>query len=98
MTYQRVSHWQYLSTAFSSTNKTQHRISYDKFEPAFLGFLADLNWREVAGQTKNAELDAVEAVLNKVLAETDRVRSWIKAFYSPKRVRHSASRLPGSVR
>jgi Resolvase, N terminal domain len=80
MTYQRVSHWQYLSTAFSSTNKTQHRISYDKFEPAFLGFLADLNWREVAGQTKNAELDAVEAVLNKALTETDQVQRRIAAI------------------
>ena len=79
MTYQRVSQWQYLSTAFSSTNQTQHRLSYDKFESAFLGFLADLNWREVAGQTKSAELDAVEAVLNKVLAETDRVRRRIAA-------------------
>jgi hypothetical protein len=33
-----------------------------------------LNWREVAGQTKSAELDAVEAVLNKVLAEIDQVQ------------------------
>ena len=80
MTYQRVSHWQYLSTAFSSTNRTQHRISYDKFEPAFLGFLADLKWREVAGQTKSDELDAVEAVLNKLLSETDRVQRRIAAI------------------
>ena len=79
MTYQRVSHWQYLSTAFSSTNRAQHRLSYDKFEFAFLGFLADLNWREVAGHTKSAELDAVESVLNKVLAETDKVQRRIAA-------------------
>jgi DNA invertase Pin-like site-specific DNA recombinase len=79
ITYQRISHWQYLSTAFSSTNRTQHRLSYDKFESAFLGFLADLNWREVAGQTKSAELDAVETVLNKVLAETDKVQRRIAA-------------------
>jgi hypothetical protein len=74
MTYQRISHWQYLSTAFSSTDRIQHRLSYDKFEPAFLGILADLNWREVAGQTKSAELNAVETVLNKVLAEIDQVQ------------------------
>ena len=33
----------------------------------------------MVGQTKSAELDAVEAVLNKVLAETDRVRRRIAA-------------------
>jgi DNA invertase Pin-like site-specific DNA recombinase len=80
MTYQQVAQWQYLSTSFSSTNRTQHRLSYDKFEPAFLGFLSDLNWREVVGQTKSAELDAAEAVLNKVLAETDRVQRRIAAI------------------
>jgi DNA invertase Pin-like site-specific DNA recombinase len=41
MTYQRVADWPYLSTAFSSTDRVQHRLSYDKFESAFLGFLAD---------------------------------------------------------
>lgn len=50
----------------------QNRINYSRFETAFLGFLSDLDWKSVAGQSESAELKVAQAELETVLSELNR--------------------------
>ena len=63
----------YLVTAYKA-GKPQHSMRYDTFERGFLGFLSELDWRSIAGQTESVEFHAAQAGLNKVLGELDRVQ------------------------
>ena len=75
MNYHRAgAHWCYLISAFSADGRKQHSMRYDRFESAFLHFLQDLDWQSVVGQTESAELHAAQAMLNKALAELDKVQ------------------------
>jgi len=51
----------------------QNRIRYYAFEKAFLGFLHDLDWRAVAGQTESDALKFNRAQLEQVKAEADKL-------------------------
>jgi Resolvase, N terminal domain/Recombinase len=49
-----------------------HSIQYEPFETAFIQFLNEQNWREIAGQKETPELGIARNKLNTVLAEIDR--------------------------
>jgi hypothetical protein len=62
----------YLTSKWTEGKKA-HRIRYDKFEAAFLHFLADLDWQAIAGESESEEEKAARAELNEtVLPELDR--------------------------
>jgi len=50
----------------------QSRIRYATFERAFLGFLEDLDWRSVAGQTESEVLKCRRAELERITSELDK--------------------------
>jgi hypothetical protein len=49
-----------------------HSLRYDRLEKGFLGFLEDLDWRAVAGESESAEVKATSAELETVLDNIDR--------------------------
>jgi DNA invertase Pin-like site-specific DNA recombinase len=66
-----ASRYAYLVTRFES-KEPAHRSRYDQFEKAFLGFLEDLDWQSVAGESESDEVKAAQRELENVLSETDR--------------------------
>jgi DNA invertase Pin-like site-specific DNA recombinase len=62
----------YLASVFCPRGRKANRIKYDRFEKAFLGFLADLDWKSVAGASESAEEKAAKEELEAVLGELDR--------------------------
>jgi DNA invertase Pin-like site-specific DNA recombinase len=63
--------WEYLVTAYKA-GQPANRMRYDHFEKAFLGFLYDLDWRAVAGESEPEEMGQLKADLDKVASEIDR--------------------------
>jgi DNA invertase Pin-like site-specific DNA recombinase len=71
MGFQEVGGIAYLHSAWSP-NRKSNRLHYKKFETAFLGFLHDLDWQSVAGQSESDEEKAARAELETVLGELDK--------------------------
>jgi hypothetical protein len=46
-------------------DQAPNSILYSEFETAFLGFLSDLDWKHVAGQSESDELIKARTELNK---------------------------------
>jgi len=61
----------YLTSKWTPGKKA-HRIRYDRFESAFLNFLADLDWQSLAGEAESEEEKAARAELDTVLGEIER--------------------------
>jgi Recombinase len=59
-----------LISKFNPKHKA-HYIKYKPFEAAFVRFLNERNWREIAGQQETPELGIARNKLNTVLAEID---------------------------
>jgi len=57
-------------------------MRYDHFEKAFLGFLTDLDWRSVAGESEPAEVKEKQADLDRMSAEIDRTSRLIAKLQS----------------
>ena len=66
-----ASDWEYLVTAHKASHPA-NRVRYDHFEKAFLGFLYDLDWRAVAGESEPEETVRLKADLDSVASEIDR--------------------------
>jgi DNA invertase Pin-like site-specific DNA recombinase len=66
----------YLVTKWAPKQK-QNWLRYDKFENAFLGFLKDLDWKSVAGESESDEVKNSQAELETVLSEIDRTSAKI---------------------
>jgi hypothetical protein len=63
--------WEYLVTAHKASHPA-NRVRYDHFEKAFLGFLYDLDWRAVAGESEPEETVQLKADLDSKASEIDR--------------------------
>ena len=44
------------------------------FENAFLGFLHDLDWRAIAGESEPKEMEQLKADFDKIASEIDRTK------------------------
>jgi DNA invertase Pin-like site-specific DNA recombinase len=66
-----------LISKFSPEHKA-HSIKYKPFETAFIHFLTQQNWREIAGQKETQELGIARNKLNIVLAEIDQQQRLIE--------------------
>jgi len=73
--------WEYLVTSYKS-GQPSNRMRYDHFEKAFLGFLTDLDWRSVAGESEPAEVKEKQADLDRMSAEIDRTSRLIAKLQS----------------
>jgi DNA invertase Pin-like site-specific DNA recombinase len=73
LNFQGVKRHSYLMSAWRVGRK-QNRLSYKNFETAFLGFLTDLDWRAVAGESESDEVKSLQGELETVLTELDRSR------------------------
>ena len=73
--------WEYLVTSYKS-GQPSNRMRYDHFEKAFLGFLTDLDWRSVAGESEPAELKEKQEDLDRMSAELDRASRRIAKLQS----------------
>jgi DNA invertase Pin-like site-specific DNA recombinase len=73
LNFQGVKRHSYLMSAWRVGRK-QNRLSYNNFETAFLGFLKDLDWRSIAGESESPEIKALQSELETVLMELDRSR------------------------
>ena len=69
----------YLTSAWRAGKKA-HRVCYEKFEKAFLGFLSELDWKAVAGQSETNDLKQSSADLDKVTADIVKLSSTIDKF------------------
>jgi hypothetical protein len=49
-----------------------HRLRYDRFEEAFLGFFEDLDWQAIAGEGESEEVKKAQSQLDAVLGDLDR--------------------------
>ena len=80
MNFQRKSGARYpwLISAWDRSRKG-NRLRYDKFETPFLGFLSDLDWKSVVGQSESDELNAARFKLETVLANLDKTSRRIAA-------------------
>jgi DNA invertase Pin-like site-specific DNA recombinase len=69
----------YLYTAYQA-GKPQHSMRYDLFEPLFLSFLEDLNWKAVGSYGESDEEKAASARLEEALAGVDRISQNVAAM------------------
>jgi len=53
-------------------DQAPNSILYSEFETAFLGFLSDLDWKNIAGQSESDELIKARTELNKVSSKLDK--------------------------
>jgi DNA invertase Pin-like site-specific DNA recombinase len=60
-----------LVTAFDSKDKTVHRFPYQRFEKAFLGFLEELDWKAVAGESESSGLKNLNNQLSQISGEIE---------------------------
>jgi len=68
----------YLVTKWAVGRKgNRHWLRYRRFESAFLGFLGDLDWERVAGESEPAELKVRIAELSNLNGEIDRTAKLI---------------------
>jgi Resolvase, N terminal domain/Recombinase len=67
-----------LISKYNPDHKAQHSIQYKPFETAFIHFLNQQNWREIAGQKETSELGIARNKLNTVLAEIDQQQRLIE--------------------
>ena len=65
-----------LVSKFAPKRKS-HRIGYARFEAAFLRFIADLDWKKIAGQKETPDLGIVRNKLNTALTEIDKAERLI---------------------
>jgi hypothetical protein len=68
-----------LSSTFAPDSRKANRIRYQRVEDAFLGFIAALDWKSVAGASESDEEKAAQAQLEIVLANLDRTARRIAA-------------------
>ena len=80
LNFQKVARGCYLRTAFSAAGKSdQHSMHYLPFETAFLGFLKDLDWKSVAGQSESDEVRAAAKALDIVKGDLDKSQRQLAA-------------------
>jgi hypothetical protein len=73
MDYAKIGVYEYLvSRSDINDARPVNRLRYEKFEKAFIPFLRDLNWREIAGEAESAEVKVAQSKLEVVLGDLDR--------------------------
>ncbi len=82
----------YLTSAWRAGKKA-HRVCYEKFEKAFLGFLSELDWKAVAGQSETNDLKQSSADLDKVTADIVKLSSTIDNSTLPSMTRNRTLRF-----
>ena len=70
----------YLYTRCDSSDPKQHRINFGRFETAFLHFLQDLDWKEIANASRSLEEIGIQERLEVVLSEVDRVSRLVTKY------------------